>query len=72
MSRIVSVLSEVKVTGREVDGLGERREGLDRLEQDVDRHLGADRERQLAQPLAGLRADGDRAHQNTAVGVGDS
>ena len=46
------------------DRLGERRIRLDRVEQDVDRNLGAYGERQLSEPLAGLRPDRDGADEN--------
>src|SRR5581483_8847020 len=44
---------------------------LDRVPEDVDRDLRADRERDLLQPLAGLRADGDRADEDAPRRVGD-
>ena len=60
-----------QVADRELDRLRERRVGLDRVEHDVDRHLGADRQRQLAQPLPRLGADGHRADEHAPHGVGE-
>ena len=51
---------------RDVD-LRERRERLDRVGEDVDRDVGADGERRLLQPLAGLGTERVRARQPLAV-----
>ena len=51
---------------RAENSLRERGIRLDRVEQDVHRNLGADRERELAEPLAGLRPDGDGADENAS------
>ena len=47
--------------------LRERRERLDGVAQHVERHLGADRQRRLLQPLAGLGAERVGAGQALAV-----
>ena len=47
--------------------LGEGRERLDRVAQHVERHLRADRQRGLLEPLAGLRPERVRAGEPLAV-----
>src|SRR5271165_1351809 len=47
--------------------LGERRERLDRVDQDVELDMGADRERGLLQPLPCLRAERVGARESLAV-----
>src|SRR6187549_548584 len=49
------------------EDLRERRERLDRVAQDVERHAGADGERGLLEPFAGLRAEGVGAREPLAV-----
>src|SRR2546423_3234695 len=49
---------------REEDRFGEGRVRLDRVQQHLERHLGADRERHLLEPLPRLRPDRDRAHEH--------
>ena len=48
--------------------LGERRERLDRVAQDLERHAGANRQRRLLKPLAGLGSERVGAGQPLAVG----
>ena len=63
--------SRFELAQREEDAFAEGGVGLDHVEQHLDRRLGADRERQLLEPLARLGADGDRAREDPPLRVGD-
>ena len=58
---------EVQLAERQEDRLAEGRVRRDHVEEHLDRHLGADRERELLQPLAGLGPDRDGARERRAV-----
>ena len=53
------------------DALGEGRVRLDRVEERLDLDLGADRQRELPEPLRGLRPDADGADEDAPARVGE-
>src|SRR5438874_7769681 len=60
----------IELARREEERLGEGRVGLDRVEQHVERDLGANRERELLEPLPRLRADRDGADEHPPLRIG--
>ena len=60
---------ELEAARGEEDGFRERGVRLDRVAEDLDGHLRSHGERELAEPLSGLGADGERADEHAALAI---